>query len=81
MDTLKTYLKTMPTAEQNAFAKRCGTSLNYLRKAISTKERLRVQLLIDIERESGGKVRCEEMRDDVDWAYLRRPRKLNRISA
>jgi DNA-binding transcriptional regulator YdaS (Cro superfamily) len=24
-----------------------------------------------IERETGGAVRCEELRPDVDWAYLR----------
>jgi DNA-binding transcriptional regulator YdaS (Cro superfamily) len=24
-----------------------------------------------IERVTGGKVRCEELRPDVDWAYLR----------
>lgn len=26
---------------------------------------------IEIERASGGAVRCEELRPDVDWAYLR----------
>lgn len=25
----------------------------------------------DIERATGGKVRCEELRPDVNWAYLR----------
>lgn len=27
-----------------------------------------------IERETGGAVRCEELRPDIDWAYLRRYR-------
>lgn len=26
---------------------------------------------IEIERASGGAVRCEDLRPDVDWAYLR----------
>lgn len=26
-----------------------------------------------IERLTGGKVRCEQLRPDVDWAYLRAP--------
>lgn len=26
-----------------------------------------------IERHTGGKVRCEDLRPDVDWAYLRTP--------
>jgi DNA-binding transcriptional regulator YdaS (Cro superfamily) len=28
-------------------------------------------LCIAIDRESGGAVRCEDIRTDVDWAYLR----------
>jgi DNA-binding transcriptional regulator YdaS (Cro superfamily) len=71
MDALRTYLKSMPTEQQEAFAKRCGTSLNYLRKAISTGQKLRESLAIDIERESAGQVRVEQMREDVDWAYIR----------
>lgn len=26
----------------------------------------------DIERETNGEVRCEELRPEVDWAYLRK---------
>jgi DNA-binding transcriptional regulator YdaS (Cro superfamily) len=71
MEALRTYLKSMPTPAQVAFAKRCGTSLNYLRKAISTGQKLRESLVIDMERESAGALRCEQVRPDVDWAYLR----------
>lgn len=71
MEALHAYLKTMSTTDQAAFAKRCHTSLNYLRKAISTGQKLRESLVIDIERESAGAVRCELIRPDVDWAYLR----------
>ena len=71
MKELHAYLKSMPTDAQEAFAKRCGTSLNYLRKAISTGQKLRESLAIDIERESAGAVRVEQLRDDVDWAYIR----------
>ena len=28
-------------------------------------------LCIKVDRESGGVVRCEDLRPDVDWAYLR----------
>jgi DNA-binding transcriptional regulator YdaS (Cro superfamily) len=28
---------------------------------------------IKIEQATGGGVRCEDLRDDIDWAYLRRP--------
>jgi len=74
------YLNSLPTGEQKAFAERCDTSVNYLRKAISLGQPLRVELAISIERESEGRVKCEEIRDDIDWAYLR-SRKPLRASA
>ena len=50
---------------------RCNTSEAYLRKAISKGQRLGESLCIKVDRESGGAVRCEDLRPDVDWAYLR----------
>lgn len=35
--------------------------------------RIPAERCIDLERLSGGNVRCEQMRPDVDWAYLRNP--------
>ena len=61
----------MPTAAQESFAKRCGTTIGYLRKAISTKARLGWDLCVALERESFGRLTCEQLRPDVDWAYLR----------
>lgn len=81
MEALRLYLKTMPTDEQVAFAKRCDTSLNYLRKAISAHQSLSEGLAIQIERESNGKVRCEQIRPDVDWAYIRGTRKSRHTAA
>lgn len=71
MDTLREYLNGLPAADQAEFAARCGTSIGYLRKAISTRQRLGPDIVVRIERESGGEVRCEELRDDVDWSFLR----------
>lgn len=65
------YLSQIPAAEREAFARRCGTTLNYLRKAASVGQRLGESLCIAIERESARAVRCEQIRPDVDWAYLR----------
>lgn len=81
MEALRLYLKTMPTDEQIAFAKRCKTTLNYLRKAISAHQALSEKLAIQIERESDGKVRCEQIRSDVDWAYIRGTRKTKQTAA
>ena len=71
MEKLRAYLNSLPTDEQTAFATRCGTSVGYLRKAISKGQKLGESTVIAIDRESGGEVPCECLRPDVDWAYLR----------
>lgn len=71
MDKLLEYINSLPIDEREPFAKRCETTIGYLRNACSTGKRLGERIAINIERESGGAVRCEDMRPDVDWAYLR----------
>lgn len=71
MEALRAYLNSLDPDEQDAFATRCGTTLNYLRKAISKGQRLALETTILIDQESGGAVRCENLRPDVDWKYLR----------
>lgn len=71
MDKLLAYLNGLTKAERSALAIRCETSEGYLRKAISKGQRLGERLCINLERESGRAIRCEELRPDVDWAYLR----------
>ncbi|WP_374556667.1 transcriptional regulator [Aquitalea pelogenes] len=65
---LRTFLNSMKPAEQAEFARRCDTSIAYLRKAISSRQPLRVALCVDIERESGRLVTRQELR--ADWARL-----------
>jgi DNA-binding transcriptional regulator YdaS (Cro superfamily) len=69
--SLKTYLKSLTPAEREAFAKACDTSLGQLNQVAWGYRRAGESLAINIERESGGKVTCEQLRPDVDWAYLR----------
>jgi DNA-binding transcriptional regulator YdaS (Cro superfamily) len=71
MLALRKYLKTLSTEEQGSFANRCDTSIGYLRKAISIGQTLNAELVIAIERESDGAVRCEQLRPDIDWRTLR----------
>jgi DNA-binding transcriptional regulator YdaS (Cro superfamily) len=70
-EPLRAFLKGKPLQDQEDFADRCGTTIGYLRKAMSVKDRLGADLVLLLERESGGFVRCERLRPDVDWAYLR----------
>lgn len=71
MQTLLNYLNGLSKADRASFVERCGTSEGYLRKAISKGQQLGEKLCIAIERESKRAVTCEELRPDVDWAYLR----------
>ena len=71
MEALRKYLNSLTTAEQLEFVARCGSSIGYLRKAISIEQRIGESLAIAIERESGRQVTVEELRPDVDWAVIR----------
>lgn len=71
MKSITVYLAGLPVEEREPFARRCGTTIGYLRKAVSVGQRLGESLCIALERESGRQIRCEELRPDVDWAYLR----------
>lgn len=68
MNTLRTYLNSMTRTDQEAFAARCGTTVGYLRKAISVGQVLRETLALAIERESGGGVPLSSLRPDFDAA-------------
>ncbi|WP_120967854.1 YdaS family helix-turn-helix protein [Comamonas sp. lk] len=74
MDKLLAYLNSLPKAERLDLVTRCKTSEGYLRKAISKGQRLGESLCISLDRESSGAIRCEDLRPDVDWAYLRTTR-------
>lgn len=71
MNELRAYLNSLSPIDQADFARRCGTSVGYLRKALSTGQQLGESLCINLERESAQAVYCEQLRPDVDWAYLR----------
>jgi DNA-binding transcriptional regulator YdaS (Cro superfamily) len=71
MEKLLTFLNGLAKGTRSEFATRCGTSEGYLRKAASAGQKLSADLCINIERESAGQVRCEDLRPTADWAYIR----------
>jgi len=75
MDKLRDYLNGLTKDARHQFISACRTSEGYLRKAISTKQRLGSGLCISIDRESRRAVTCEDLRPDVDWSYLRTSRR------
>lgn len=71
MDKLLAYINNLPVEARDDFAKRAGTTVGYLRKAVSIGSRMGVELCIAIERASDGALMVEDLRPDVDWSYLR----------
>jgi len=65
METLRAYLATLSPDDQSAFAIRCGTTIGYLRKALSTKPRLDGALVRRLNEESGGVVDRIDLRPDI----------------
>lgn len=74
---LKEYLAALPTTEaKEDFAKRCGTSLPYLRLVAGGFKLGNAALAISIDRETKGFVPCETVNGEIDFAYLRgRPKR------
>jgi DNA-binding transcriptional regulator YdaS (Cro superfamily) len=71
MEKLLDYLNSLSKPERSTFAGACNTTEGYLRKAISIKQRLSAELCMAIDCHSGAKVCCEDLRPDLNWAYLR----------
>ena len=71
---LNTYYNLLPMQERPGFIERCGTSPGHMKNVIYGRV-AGLNLCINIERESHGLVTCEEMRNDVDWNYLRGTKK------
>lgn len=72
METLRNYLNSLPLEDQAAYALRCGTTIGYLRKAISKKHRLDGALARRLDIESCGLVSRSELRSDI-WPELKEP--------
>lgn len=68
---LKAYLADLSSDEREAFATACGSTAGHLRNVSYDYRTCAEKLAIAIERETKGKVRCEELRPDVDWAFVR----------
>ena len=59
----------MPMQDQEEFAKRCGPTIGYLRKAIYKNSYLGTEISVAIERESGNKVTRKKLHPET---YLKK---------
>ncbi len=65
MNTLRAYLATLTPPAQADYASRAGTSIGYLRKALSKGQRFDGALARRLDEESRGCVSRYELRPDV----------------
>lgn len=77
MEKLREFLNSIPPDDQVSFAQSCGTTIGYLRNAISLKKTFGSSLCIAIDENSNGLVRCEDLDPSANWAYLRGTAKVN----
>lgn len=68
---MHTYWLSLRRVQREDFARACGTSPQYLYMVSKGIKKPGEKLAIAIERESAGRIRVEQLRPDVDWAYLR----------
>ncbi|MCD9005187.1 helix-turn-helix domain-containing protein [Luteimonas sp. XNQY3] len=65
MITLRAYLTKLSPDEQAAYALRAGTTIGYLRKAMSKGQRFDGALARRLDEESNGEVSRHDLRPDV----------------
>lgn len=68
---LKTYLSNLERGGLSKLAALLDISPSYLSQLSSGSAPVSEKRCIEIEKATGGAVRCEDLRPDVDWAYLR----------
>lgn len=71
MDAFHNYLKSLTKPERESLAGAAGTSLAYLWQIAYKQRRCNESMAIEIEKASKRAVRVEDLRPDVDWAYVR----------
>lgn len=68
---LLTYIKDLDKAQVECLAKRCATTVGQLKQIAYGHRRASVGLTICLERETNAAIKCEQLRPDIDWNYLR----------
>ncbi|MDU7377883.1 MAG: YdaS family helix-turn-helix protein [Enterobacteriaceae bacterium] len=69
MNELRLYLNSLSPDEQRDFANQCGTSIGYLRKALSKNHELGAALCVLIEKASSGAVTRKHLHPG-DWTSI-----------
>jgi len=65
MKTLRAYLSTLSQSQQADYAMRAGTTIGYLRKALSVRPRIDGALVRRLDEQSNGAVSRYDLRPDI----------------
>jgi len=68
---LKEFFFSLDRHERDAFASNCGTTVGQIKQIAYGNRPCNPTLAINIDRESCGRVPCDELCPDVDWNYVR----------
>lgn len=69
MKKLLAYLNGLSLEDRQAFEMSSGTTIGYLRKAISKNQKLGAEICVSIEQATAGKLTRKDLRTD-DWAQI-----------
>jgi hypothetical protein len=69
MENLRLYLNSLSQKDREAYALACGTSVNYLRKAISKNQKFDGALCRLLDENSNGVICKADLRPDI-WPEL-----------
>ncbi|SEQ21478.1 YdaS family helix-turn-helix protein [Giesbergeria anulus] len=61
----------IPIEARRELAKKSGIGDDYLYQVLTRRKPASLELCINLERESQRAITCEDLRPDIDWAYLR----------
>lgn len=76
---LRDFFLSLTKDQREEFAGKCGTTTGQIIQIYSGNRSCNPSLAINFDRESKGEVKCEELRPDVDFDYLRKKKSLNVI--
>lgn len=69
---LKDFISSLGNDEARCeFAEKCGTTLGHLRQIYYGNRSCDVGLAIEIEKNTDKTITCEDLRQDIDFSYLR----------
>ena len=69
--TFKDFFFGLVKQDREDFAIKCGTTVGQMRQIAYGNRPCNPSLAINIDRESFGRVLCDELCPDTDWNYIR----------